>query len=194
MRIAFQFLLLIISFSIKAQNDTSVFTRQKRVETSDYVFMVPEGWKYIPGIDISSKDRKFDLSGVGVPPEYRHSPVNATCILRKYECKSIHAAEDYIVTEMTSYPDRVTQPGRNYDIDSLKIQSDEGATLYPSRFLRRNNMRNVSRFDLIVYSQKRKAAYMFTITFQYNDPTYAFESENKLKDYAMQFFKNILLR
>jgi len=194
MRITFSSLLLLISFLLKAQNDTSVFTRQIPVSTSDYVFLVPDKWKNIPGIDISSKDRKFEFKGVGLPTEYKYAPVMATCILRKYECNSIKTAEDYIITEFTSYPDRVTQPGRNYETDSMKILSGETATLYSSRYLRRNKMSNFSRFDLIVYSEKRKAAYMFTITFQYRDPTYAFETENKLRQYAMQFFKNITLR
>ena len=194
MRIILLLLLFVLPFQMKAQADTSVFSKQKKVETSDYVFLVPEGWKNIPEIDISSKDRKFDFSGVGIPAEYRHEPVLATCNLRKYECKSVHAAEDYIISEITSYPDRVTPPGHNYDTDSVKILSGEEATLYTSRYLRRNKMSNFSRFDLIVYSAKRKAAYMFTITFQYRDPTYAFDKDNKLKEYAHQFFKNILLR
>jgi hypothetical protein len=194
MRIATFILLFVIPFALQAQDDTSVFTKQKKVETSDYIFLVPEGWKNIPEIDISTKDRKFDFTGVGIPAEYRHEPVTAICHLRKYECKSIHAAEDYIISEITSYPDRVTPPGHNYDTDSLKILSGEEGTLYSCRYLRRNKLSNFSRFDLLVYSAKRKAAYMFTITFQYRDPTYAFDTDNKLRQYALQFFKNILLR
>jgi|GEM_PF-1074751 hypothetical protein len=192
--LSFSLIFLFISCCVNAQNDTSVFTKQKKVETSDYVFLVPGAWKNIPEIDISSKNRKFDFSGVGIPPEYRHEPVTATCNLRKYECKSIRTAEDYITSEITSYPDRVTPPGHNYDTESLTILSGEKATLYSSRYLRRNKKSNFSRFDLIVYSEKRKAAYMFTIAFQYRDPTYAFDTDNKLKQYAVQFFKNILLR
>jgi hypothetical protein len=194
MRLTFISLLLLISFILKSQNDTSVFTRQIPVSTSDYVFLVPDQWKNIPGVDISSKDRKFEFNGVGLPLEYKYASVSASCILRKYECKSIKTAEDYVITEFTSYPDRVTQPGHNYDTDSMKILSGETATLYASRYLRRNKMSNFSRFDLIVYSAKRKAAYMFTITFQYRDPTYSFEKDNKLREYALQFFKNITLR
>jgi len=194
MRIAAILLIIIFPFAVQAQDDTSVFTKQKKVETSDYVFLVPDGWKNIPEIDISSKDRKFDFNGVGIPAEYNHEPVTATCKLRKYECKSVHAAEDYITSEITSYPDRVTPPGHNYDTESLTIQSGEKATLYSCRYLRRNKLSNYSRFDLVVYSEKRKAAYMFTVTFQYRDPTYAFDKDNKLKQYAVRFFKNILLR
>ena len=194
MRIAIVLMLCCLSSFMRAQNDTSVFTKQKEVATSDYVFLVPAQWKNIPGIDISSKDRKFDLSGVGLPEEYNHTPVTATLILRKYECTKIATAEDYIITELTSYPDRVTEPGHNYLTDSLTILSSEKATLYSTRFFRRTKVFIYSRYDLIVYSQKRRAAYMFTLTFQYRDHTYAFEAENKLRQYALRFFGNILLR
>ena len=194
MRVATIISLLCIALVGMAQNDTSVFAKQKEVATSDYVFLVPEGWKYLPGIDISSKDRKYDLTGVGLPTEFKHFPVTATLTLRKYECPKITTAEDYIVTEFTSYPDRVTPAGKNYETDTLHILSGEKATLYNTHYWRRSKVSNYSRYDLIVYSKKRKAAYMYTFTFQYLDPTYAFETDNKLKEYARQFFSNILLR
>lgn len=194
MRVVFSLLFLLSFFSINAQSDTAVFAKQVPVETSDYIFMVPAGWKNIPEIDISSKDRKFDLTGVGLPTEYKFAPVTANCILRKYECQNIIAARDFIIIEITNYPDRVTEPGCNFDTDSMKILSGENATLYSSRYLRHTKKSNYSRFDLVVYSKKRKAAYMFTITFQYRDPTYAFEADNKLRQYALQFFQGILLR
>ena len=194
MRVVICLILLNTSLLLNAQVDTSVFTIQKKVETSDYVFLVPGQWKNIPEVDISSKNKKFEFSGVGIPAEYKYASVLATCGLRKYECKSINSAEDYIISEFTSYPDRETEPGHNYQTDSLTILSGEKAVLYSSRYLRHNKKSNFSRFDLIAYSPKRKAAYMFTVTFQYRDPTYAFEAENGLRQYAVQFFKNILLR
>jgi len=194
MRVVLILVVSYLSLYVRAQNDTSVFTKQKEVATSEYVFRVPEHWKNIPQIDNTSKDRKFDFSGVGLPEECNHFPVTATLTLRKYECNNISSAEDYVVTEITSYPDRVTQPGHNYETDSMKVLSGEKATLYSTRFLRRTKVFNYTRYDLIVYSQKRKAAYMFTMTFQYRDPTYAFEKENNLKKYALKFFSNILLR
>ena len=194
MRVVFTLQLLCISFLMKAQNDTSVFTKQKEVATSDYVFLVPAQWRNIPEIDISSKDKKYEFAGVGVPDEHNHFAVTATLNLRKYECNTINAAADYVISEITSYPDRVTQPGHNYETDSVKIKSGEEAILYSTRFFRHTKVSNYSRFDLIAYSKKRKAAYMFTITFQYRDPTYAFETDNKLRQYALRFFSNILLR
>jgi hypothetical protein len=187
-------ILCCLSSLAHAQNDTSVFTKQKEVSTSEYVLMIPEQWKNIPGIDISSKDRKYSFSGIGLPEEFNHVPVSANLSLRRYECNKIAVAEDYIISEMTSYPDRVTPPGENYKTDTLTIKSGETGALYSTRFFRHTKVYNFSRFDLIVYSPKRKAAYMFTIVFQYRDPTYAFEKDNNLRQYALRFFSNILLR
>ena len=194
MRVVFILLSLCISFSVNAQNDTSVFNKQKEIVSSDYVFSVPSGWKNIPEIDISTKDKKFEFNGIGLPAEFNHFQVTATMVLRKYECSKKNTAEDYVITEITSYPDRVTPPGHNYETDSLKILSGENATLLSTRFFRRTKVCNYSRYDLIAYSKKRRAAYMFTITFQYRDTTYAFETDNKLKQYALKVFGNILLR
>jgi len=187
-------MLLYISITAQGQNDTSVFSKEQEVTTSDYVFYVPELWKKVPQIDISSKDRKFEITGVGLPAEFNRAPVTATLTLRKYECPKISAAEDYVISEITSYPDRVTEAGHNYTSDTLKILSGEMATFFSTRYFRRTKIYNYSRFDLIAYSAKRKAAYMFTITFQYRDPTYKFEAENKLKEYALRVFNEVLLR
>jgi hypothetical protein len=194
MRIVFILLFLHVTFWAIAQNDTAVFNKQQAVTTSEYVFYVPAQWKKAEQIDISSKDRKFDFSGVGLSTEFNHAPVTATFTLRRYECPKISVAEDYVTNEITSYPDRVTEAGHNYATDTLRILSGEKATLYSTRFFRRTKLANFSRFDMVVYSTKRKTAYMFTVTVQYRDPTYAFEADNKLKQYAIAVFKTVLLR
>jgi hypothetical protein len=194
MRIVLIVMLLCTSVFTKAQSDSTVFAKQKEVATSEYVFMVPNQWTYIPGIDISSKDRKYEFTGVGIPKEFNHFTVTGTLNLRKYDCSNINAAEDYVVTEITSYPDRVTPPGRNYETDSLKILSGEKAILFSTRFFRHTKVSNYSRFDLVVYSKKRKAAYMFTILVQYHDSTYAFETKYNLRQYALKVFSSITLR
>jgi hypothetical protein len=194
MRVVCIVMFLHFAFLAKAQTDTSLFNIRQEVATSDYVFYVPKQWKNIPQIDISSKDKKFDFTGVSLPTEFNHVPVTATLTLRKYECQKLSAAQDYIISELTSYPDRVTEPGCNYETDSVKILSGEKATLYSTRFLRRTKIFNYSRYDLIAYSKKRKAAYMFTVLIQYRDPTYAFEADNKLEQYVLNVFESVLLR
>ena len=45
-----------------------------------------------------------------------------------------------------------------------------------------------SRFDLVVFSKKKKA-YLFTISIQYYDEKFEIEEKLKLKDFAISIFK-----
>ncbi len=48
---------------------------------------------------------------------------------------------------------------------------------------------NQSRYDLITYSEKHKTAYMFTVSIQYIDNTYAFENDNDLEYFAKKIYE-----
>ena len=194
MKIFFLAAYTVIALGLQGQNDTSVFSKMKKVEVNEYVFEVPEKWKSPTALDVSSKDRKFDFTGVGLPGNVNNAPLTASFTLRKYECKSIKAAEDYLLSELTSYPDRVTPPGYNYEKDSMQIASGEKAALFSTHYLRRSKLLNFTRVDMAVYSKKRKAAYMFTVIYQYKDPTYAIEKELNFRQYAVTVFKTLLLR
>jgi hypothetical protein len=47
---------------------------------------------------------------------------------------------------------------------------------------------------MVVYSAKRKAAYMLTVTYQFTDPSYACDTDLHLKNYAQRVFKTLQLR
>ena len=185
---------LFATLDLKAQTDTTIFAVQKRIETTEYIFSVPDKWRKIDAIDQSSKDRKFEFSEVSLPKIYNNSPVTALFSLRKYVCDSARAAEDYVASEITSYPDRITPPGKNYERDTMHIESGEKGVFFSTHFYRRTKISNYTRYDLVVYSKKRKAAYMLNITFQYKDPTYGIEKELKLKQYTERVFKTLSLR
>jgi hypothetical protein len=179
---------------LHAQTDTSIFASQKRVEVAEYIFSVPERWKAIPQIDATSKDRKFEFTGVSLPETVNNAPLTANFMLRKFVCDSLPVAEDYIISEFTTFPDRVTPAGYNYERDTTHILSGEKARLYYTHYYRRSKAFNFSRMDMIVYSKKRKAAYMLTAIFQYKDPTYATENKLLLRAYVLRVFKSLLLR
>ena len=190
----FAFSILFTCTNLDAQTDSTIYSVQKKVETNEYIISVPEKWRKTDAIDQSSKDRKYEFSEVSLPKLYNNSPLLATFSLRKYVCDSIRAAEDYVISEITSYPDRVTPPGRNYEQDTISIESGEKATFISTHFYRRTKVSNFTRYDLVVYSKNRKAAYMLSITFQYKDSTYGIEKELKLRQYAERVFKTLLLR
>ena len=194
MRSSFVLLFIFHGFFVFAQTDTSVFQKSKSISVAEYVLNIPADWKPAEHSDISVKDLKYEFTGVGLPKDVNGNPLTAFFTLRRYECRNIAAAEDYIITEFSSYPDRVTPNGFNYERDSVKISSGEKATLFFTHFYRGRKLYNYSRYDLVAYSKKRKVAYMLTVTYMYKDPTYAVENSLKMKEYAIRVFSGLLLR
>ena len=187
-------LLSIVVVTLLAQKDTTVFSNIKKVETNEYVLSIPEKWNNVPQLDASSKDQKYEFTDVALPHLYNNTPLTATFILRKMECEKKSEGENFLITEFTSYPDRLCPAGYNYESDSLQILSGETASLFNTHYYRRSKVSNFSRFDLVAYSSKRKTAYLLTITYQYKDPTYIIEADLKLKQYALRIFRTLLLR
>ena len=187
-------LLLLLPFFLSAQRDTSIYKVIKIVETNEYTFRIPEAWKKIPQAESVAIDEKFEFTSVGLPFKINDAPLTAFLILRKLPCDSIQIGETFTVSEFLGYPDRVTQAGENYQKEALTIASGETASLFHSRYYRRSKVSNFSRYDLVAYSEKRKAAYMLTITYQYKDPTYMAEADYQFRQYAVRVLKSLSLR
>ena len=194
MKTPFILLLTLFTSLLSAQNDTTIYSVIKSVEANEYLFRVPEQWQNVPQIENSPIAEKFEFTNVGLPFKFNDAPLTANLILRKFSCDSLQAGIKFITDEINSYPDRVAPAGESYETDSLLIASGEKATLIHSRFYRRSKVSNFTRFDLVAYSQKRKAAYLLTIIFQSKDPTYMAESDLKLRQYATRILKTLVLR
>lgn len=179
---------------LRSQTDTTIYKVIKIVEANEYTFRVPEKWQKVPQVASMPIDEKFEFTSVGIPFTLNGSPLTAFLILRKLDCDSIQAGENFIIKEFTDYPDRICPVGESYEADSLFIASGEKATFIHTRYYRRSKVSNYSRYDLVAYSQKRKAAYMFTTTFQYKDPTYMAEADLRLRQYAVRVLKSLALR
>lgn len=177
-----------------AQTDTSIFRNISTVQTNEYTFSVPEKWHNVPQIEASSRDQKFEFTDVALPHIVNNAPLTATFVLRRLECEHAGVAKNFITTEFSSYPDRIMPAGQDYLTDSVKIASGETAELITIHYYRRSKVSNFTRYDLIAYSEKRKAAYMLTVTYQYKDPTYAIEFNLKFKEYAVRVFRTLSLR
>jgi hypothetical protein len=187
-------LLFLFPLLLSAQNDTTIYNVIKAVEANEYLFRVPEKWKNIPQIENSPLDEKFEFTTVGLPLTWNDAPLTAFLILRKLESDSIQQGENFIVGEFTGYTDRIQPAGETYEREPLTIASGEEATLIHSRFYRRSKVSNVTRYDLVAYSAKRKASYILTMSFQYKDPNYRVEADLNLKRYALRVFKTLVLR
>ena len=194
MKELFPVVLILAALNTSAQTDSSIFNSLKKVEVAEYVFAVPQAWGKTDLIDISSVNRKFNFTGVGLPENFKGSPLTACFELRKNICDSLRPAVDFVLNELTSYPDRITPPGQNYTKDTLAITSGEDGVLFSTHYYRRTKALNYSRYDCIVYSKKRRAAYLLNVTYQYRDSSYSIENDLKLREYALRVFKSLILR
>lgn len=193
-RIFLLFFCVTSAFLASAQADTSVWRTTKYIERNDYIFSIPEKWQRVDQTDQAYITEKFNFTTIALPVQVNDAPLTAYFTLRKVKCDSITFGENYVVSEFTGYTDRTTAPGYNYDTDSIQIKTGERATVYSTRFYRRTKVSNYSRFDMVVYSEKHKCAYLLNITYQYKDPTYYCEGQFMFKDYALRVFRSLQLR
>jgi hypothetical protein len=194
MKLLLTSVLVILASVAQAQADTSIFKDIKKVEMMEYLFTVPQRWRKIDPVDNATKDKKFDFSGVGLPDIYKSTPLTATFTLRVHNCDSIQPAVDFAINELTSYPDRLTPPGKNYSRDSMTIASGDTGVLLGTDYYRRSKSANYTIYELILYSKKRKAAYILNVTYQYRDSAYTAAADLRLKQYALRIFQNLILR
>ncbi len=186
--------LLSATLFASAQNDTTIYRTIKHMEANDYTFSVPEKWTVYLQQQNGPQLQKLEFTDVALPHVVNNAPLTAICLFRKLNGDSLKAAQQFVINDFTSYPDRVTSPGYNYTTDTLKIASGEQAILYTTHYYRRSKASNFTRYDMLVYSAKRKGTYWFTVTYQYKDPTYQIEFDYKLKQYALRIYKTLVLR
>lgn len=177
-----------------AQTDEKIFKNLRIVETNEYIFSVPEQWKQLNHLDREMRDQRFDFTDVGLPHVLNNAPLTASFQLRYLPCNDIQIADSFIISEFKSYPDRVTPPDYDYSTDTISVLSGEKALLHHTHYYRRTKASNFTRYDMVVYSDNRKTAYMLTATFQYKDPNYMLENDLKLKQYILKVYTTLKLR
>lgn len=184
----------ILFLTLEAQTDTLIFRNIKKVETNEYVFNIPDAWKPQNHLDREMRDQRFEFTDIGLPHVINNAPLTAFFTLRYLPCDAQSVADSFIISEFKSYPDRVAPPDYDYSTDTLLIASGEMALFYHTHYYRRTKASNFTRYDMVVYSAKRKTAYMLTATFQYKDPNYMLEADLRLKAYMLRIYKTLLLR
>ena len=90
------------------------------------------------------------------------------------KAKNLKDAKESMISGYFENPDRVFQKDKDYTEETLTLADNSEAVLLNTRFYRKSKGLNQSRFDLVTYSKKHKTAYMFTVSIQYVDETYAF--------------------
>mgnify|MGYP000943663208 CR=1 FL=1 len=188
------FCILSFSASVIAQTDTTIWSAIQKAQANEYMFSYPDRWKKYEFANSATKELKFDFSGVGIPAMYNSSPVTGMFSMKINQGTNQNSMEDFVITEINSVPDKVQGPGKNYYVDTLTIQSGEKGILYSAHYYRRSKAFNISRYDMVVYSEKRNTTYWLSSIIQYKDASYKLAEELKLKAYLSRVYQSLLLR
>lgn len=184
--------LSICALAVSAQAD--IWSAIQKVEANKYIVNLPDGFKRVSIPEGSGTDFKFDLSGVGLLPTVNGSPMYAFYTVSRLSGHKEAQAMEQSVLEFSSFYDRVTEPGYNFDTTTATIQTGQSGTLLHTRYYRRSKVSNYSRYFLIVYAAKTDETYILSLNFQYKDPSYDIERSAALTDYVKKVFAHFELR
>ena len=112
----------------------------------------------------------------------------------KQDGKNLDDCKDKCLSGYRANPDREFPKKFKDGEEKIKLASGQDAYFLNTRFYRQSKGLNQSRFDLVVYSDKAKIGYIYTVSIQYSDKDYKFETENKLADFAQKLYSYLTLK
>ncbi|MBI6118371.1 hypothetical protein [Salegentibacter maritimus] len=175
-----------------SQTTNEMWTETDTISSEIYEFQVPTSWRNY-GKMMNGKngpEQFFEASGKGLPISFNGGPIKISIFLVKLDkAKNLKDAKESTINGYFENPDRIFENEDNYSEKPFELSDSSESILLNTRFYRTSKRLNQSRYDLITYSKEHKTAYMFTVSFQYIDKTYEFETDKNLIDYAEKLYK-----
>jgi hypothetical protein len=184
---------LLICLTTFSQTVNEMWAETNTISTETYEFQFPDSWRNFGEMMSGGNgpEQFFEASGKGLPVSYNGGPVKVSIFLVKLDnVKNLKDAKKSTVNGYFENPDRVFEKEKDFSEKTFKLSDGSEAIILNTRFYRTSKGLNQSRYDLITYSKKHKTAYMFTVSIQYIDNTYAFEKDNSLMDYVEKLYQN----
>ncbi|MBS1618682.1 MAG: hypothetical protein JST76_09195 [Bacteroidetes bacterium] len=191
-KVLFTIYLSVCALLASAQAD--IWSAIQKVEANKYIINIPDAFKRVSIPEGAGTDFKFDLSGVGLSATVNGAPMYGFYTVSHLSGHKEAQALEQCQLEFSSFYDRVTEPGYNFDTTTATIQTGQSGTLLHTRYYRRSKVSNYSRYFLIVYADKADETYVLSVTFQYKDPGYDIERSAALGDYVRKVFAHFELR
>jgi len=183
---------ILFCLNVFSQVGNKIWTETEKISTEIYEFKVPVSWRNY-GKMMSrgdSPEQFFEASGKGFPISFNGGSVKISIFLVNLDkAKSLKDAKKSTINGYFENPDRVFEKKNNYSEKTFKLSDNSEAIILNTQFYRTSKGLNQSRYDLITYSEQHKTAYMFTVSVQYIDNTYAFEIDNNLMGYAEKLYE-----
>lgn len=186
--------LLCINMLASAWAQPDIWSTIQKVEANKYIINIPEEYKRVSIPEGSGTDYKFDFTGVGLPATVNGAPMYGFYTVAHLSGHKEAQALEQSILEFSSFYDRVTEPGYNYDTATADIQGGLTGTLLHTRYYRRSKVSNYSRYFLIVYAAKTDETYILSASFQYKDPGYDIERSSALTEYVKKLFSHFEVR
>jgi hypothetical protein len=179
--------------SAYSQTDITIWDKMKQINTENYEFSVPEKWREMD-MTMVGMEHYFEASGLAYPVFIEDNPVIVIIAFVNMKQNNLEEIKTSIEKGYSQNKDRVFPENFTHETEEFILASGEKAYLINTRFYRPSKGLNQSRFDLGVYSDKAKQGYMFTISIQYSDDSYKFESDYLLKDFARKLYSYFSLK
>jgi hypothetical protein len=172
--------------------DTS-WQNLKKYESESILLQVPSTWLNLGGLG-SVVEVGFDGSGLYFPETLNAQPILVGLFVLNQRGTSLEAVKDSAVKDYRTNQDRIFEKGYSDSVYNFNLSTGEKGYVLHTRFFRKSNKLNQSRYDLILFSKKFNKGYSVMVSIQYSDPTYSFEKTNELNVFAARLFNRVLLK
>ena len=175
------------------QVDQTIWDSLKTVTTDNYEIKFPYNWRQMP-TDGNDPQQFLEASGLALSSTFNGSPVIMTIFIVIQEGKDLQDCKKKCLDGYRSNSDRKFPNNFEDGEEKIKLSDGKDAYLLNTRFYRKSKGLNQSRYDLVVYSEKAKSGFLYTISIQYADETYKFEADNELANFAKKLYSYLDLK
>lgn len=188
-------LLCFISFfvSAAAQERDTTWSDLTGIETEFYYLNVPANWINIGSVG-DYVEQSFDGTGMFFSDSFNRAPILVGLFVMSQPASSLADAKDKCIKGYRSNAGRIFPVKFKDGAEKINLVSGQPGWILNTRFYRPAKQLNQSRYDLVMYSAKAKMGYLVTVSVQYKDDSYTFESDNRLMDFAKRIFSYVQLK
>jgi hypothetical protein len=172
--------------------DTS-WQNLKTYDTQPVSIKMPQNWLELGGLG-NVVEASFDASGLYFPDQFENRPIMVGVFLLNQSGNSLEEVRDSALKDYRNNADRVFESEYKDSVYKYTLANGEHAYILHTRFFRKSNQLNQSRYDLVFFSNRYKKGYSLMISVQYHDPTYLFEKINYLEVFASRVFTNMSVK
>ncbi len=192
MRIILIIILTIFNITAFGQTDQAIWSNLRTIKTDYYELKVPSDWRQMPTLG-QGPELLLEASGRAFPPAYNGWPVIVTVFFVKQDGTNLENCKEKCLDGYRENPDRVFPEKFRDGQERVKLTDNQEAFFLNTRFYRKSKGLNQTRFDLVVYSDKAKSGYIYTVSIQYADGDYQFETDNNLAEFAKKLYSYLTL-